>query len=770
MIFFDTETCGLHGVAVLIQWAEDDGPIHLFNPWTSRIKDTLSLIEYFCSHPGGVCAYNLAFDWFHLQKLYTIFRLYPDHECYPEFIIDELAVLELEAMEGPCIKPQTALDLMLFAMKGPYQSTMERKDITIRKVPNAIAQLLADELETRIDIRDIFFSRRKSGIRHWYLKECKRDGKVIPHFQNVVLSFAASRGLKNVAIDALGLAGQETLRFKDVEVDEAFRPNEAGWAPYAMAIGKPGAWKKTWPAMVQFHIDHWQSNPKAREYAELDVVYLRGLYNHFGQPPAGDDDSILTCCVASCRWRGYPIDIPKIQAMVKRLEISVDKAPKDHHAVKKLLFPLLSGEEILALGGSTKKKNLETIAEFRNDDNTLTAAAKLALDIIESRKALKQLDICRKLLIAKKLHASFRVIGTLSGRMSGSDGLNAHGIQKADEVRECFLMHRNEAYVEFMRSIGLKAEIKIEELSGGDFSAFEVTLADAAYNDPDLRADLMSGKKIHALFGMFVYRHMTYEQIMESDGKEPDYYTKCKQAFFALLYGAMTMKLAEVLGVSEEEAELAYKMFTTKYKQVGLSRAVLMDKFCSMKQPKMGGPIFWRDPVDYIESLLGFRRYFTLENAITKTLFELAQNPPKAWLAIKVKVKRRDEGAFQFAGNATRSALYGAAFSVQASNMRAGLNHVIQSTGAEICKRVQCAIWTLQPAGIHPFVVQPGNFHDEINSPSAPEVAAAMRQLVNEAVSGYKQVVPLIAIKWLDHMPNWSGKHAAAPVPETTAA
>lgn len=760
MIFFDTETCGLHGMAVLIQWAEDDGPIHLFNPWTNRIKDTLRLIEYFCAHPGGVCAYNLTFDWYMVQKMYNIFSLYPDHECYPEFVIDELALLELDAMEGDCIKPQTALDLMLFAMKGPYQSTMERKDLRIRKVPNAIAQMLADELENRIEIRDIFFSRRKAGIRHWHLKESKRDGKVAVGFSDVVLSFAASRGLKNVAIDALGLAGQETLRFQDVEVDPKFRPNEAGWAPYATAIGKPGDWKKTWPMMIQFHIDHWQSSPKAREYAALDVTYLRGLYEYFGRPPAGDDDSILCCCVASCRWRGYPIDIPKIQALVAKLEVSVAKSPKDHFAVKKMLFPLLEPEQVQQMKGSTAKKNLEEIMTWRDDDGKPTPAAQLCADIMESRKAQKQLEVFKKLLIAKKLHASFRVIGTLSGRMSGSDGLNAHAIAKADAIRECFFLHRNQQYIDYARSIGIKAEIKLEKLSGGDFSGFEVTLADAVYNDPDLRNDLLSGKKIHALFGQFVYRHLTYKQIVESDGQDPDYYTKCKQAFFALLYGAMTAKIAQVLGISEEEAELAYKMFTTKYRQVGLSRAQTEDKFCSMRQVRMGGQITWRDPVDYIESLVGFRRYFTLENMICRSLFDLGQSPPKAWLALKMKVRRRDEGLMQQVGNATRSALFGAAFAIQASNSRAGLNHVIQSTGSSICKRVQCAIWDLQPKGIHPFRVQPANFHDEINVSNGGEVADVIKETVLTSVESFRPIVPLIKMDWKKSMDTWAGKHS----------
>ena len=38
MYFIDSETCGLHGMAVLIQYAEDDGEIQLFSPWTRPIQ------------------------------------------------------------------------------------------------------------------------------------------------------------------------------------------------------------------------------------------------------------------------------------------------------------------------------------------------------------------------------------------------------------------------------------------------------------------------------------------------------------------------------------------------------------------------------------------------------------------------------------------------------------------------------------------------------------------------------------------------------------
>jgi hypothetical protein len=95
MIYFDTETCGLHGMCVLIQYAEDDGPVVLHHVWKRPIQETLELIEWFCENE--VCGFNLTFDWFHISKLYTTFSLFHDYDALPEDHIEELAVLEERA-------------------------------------------------------------------------------------------------------------------------------------------------------------------------------------------------------------------------------------------------------------------------------------------------------------------------------------------------------------------------------------------------------------------------------------------------------------------------------------------------------------------------------------------------------------------------------------------------------------------------------------------------------------------------------------------------
>lgn len=756
MIYFDTETVGLHGVAVLIQYAIDDGPIVLFSPWTRPIKETLALIEMFCTHPGGVCAYNIAFDWFHLQKLHNLFSLF-DPEWYPDLHIEEIVAKEREAIWGPCIKPVTALDLMLHAVKGPYQSVMERKDIVIRKVPSILADRLCTELTKKIPMRDIYFSRKQNKAQRWQVMECREQGQVLPNFKNVVLSFAASKGLKNIAIDAFNLdKTDEVLKFKDVELPKHLRPSEVGWAPFADAAPpskeKGNKRRLPWNKVIHLHIEHWAYNRRAREYASLDVTYLRRLWEHFGKPEPGDDDSVLACSVASTRWRGYSINKEKIQAQIDRLEAAVAQVPQDPRLVKKLLDPHLTKLDWMGFSNSTNKRTLEELvtwtAEDENGKTIQHPAGAIAANILTARTSAKLLDMFKKILKAGRLHASFKVIGALSGRMSGADGLNPHGINRADSIRECFT---------FMDDG--------EMLSGGDFKSFEISIAEAEYKDPLLRSDLLSNKKVHALFGLFAYPDMTYDDIVRSDGSpdgQEDVYAKCKQCVFALMYGAAAHKIASILGISEEEAEKVLHKFFERYVQVGLSRALIQDRFCSMKQHELGGQVYWKDPDDYIESALGFRRYFTLENTITRELYNLACSPPKDWNNLRIKIQRRRDGSEQYVGGATRSALYAAAFGLQALNMRAACNHVIQAFGSSITKNTQRRVWDLQPAGICSWKVRPSNYHDELNVAHVPELASEVEAIVKETVESFRPIVPLIGIDWKPGMKDWSSKHGHA--------
>jgi hypothetical protein len=321
MLFVDTETCGFHGPTVLIQYAdEQDREVHLHSVWTTPINDTLELIERIVDE--GIIGFNLAFDAFHLIQTYTVLSLHSNKHNPPNIL--EYASLEAQATQGPCIKFSKCLDLMLYARKGPYQSTMDRSDIRIRRVPTSIAHNLAVELSNRIPMPDIYFARRKDPTIRWQVRDIKNDlNEDVPEFKDVVLKFSPSVALKALAHDILGHKDDLILKFVDIEVNPAYRPVELGYAPYATAIGSPEEWKGAWPQVIKFHIEHWEFNKYARIYAAKDVEYTYELYDYFTENPCpgiklqvDDVDSRLACMVAAVRWKRVQ-DRPRCCSWIK---------------------------------------------------------------------------------------------------------------------------------------------------------------------------------------------------------------------------------------------------------------------------------------------------------------------------------------------------------------------------------------------------------------------------------------------------------------------
>jgi hypothetical protein len=218
---------------VLLQHALEDGPINLHEVWRRPIRETLRLIEWLCEHT--VVGFNLSFDWFHIAKIYTIFRL-----CDPDWVpvehINEIALLEPQGQDGPCVKPACALDLMLHSRKGPYQSLMAREDIRIKRVPSSLAYALASELEGRVQLDNIYFAKSADpNAPKWQVFDRKdRFGDIDTDFKDVVLRFNPAGGLKFLAEHAMGY--KPKFHFKDVEPPTAWRPYELGYAPTALAV------------------------------------------------------------------------------------------------------------------------------------------------------------------------------------------------------------------------------------------------------------------------------------------------------------------------------------------------------------------------------------------------------------------------------------------------------------------------------------------------------------------------------------------------------
>lgn len=763
-LYLDTETCGFHGVPILIQYAYGrTGSVQMHEIWRTPVRTTLDLIDEILK--TEVVGFNLAFDHFHIQKIHNMLALFakkhPEFDNQkPEDHIGRLASLEKEARDFGCVKPASALDLMLHFRKTELQITMERDDVRIRRVPQVLAAQLAKLLTERVQLDPILFASQKKWAPHFRVEPLKMDdGEEHPYLRNVVLRFQPGGGLK-----ALGqhLLGNKVTKFTEIMLPKKLRPKEYGYAPFAIG-------KDAWPSVVKFHIAHWAFREDARKYAGDDIVLTRGLHEYAGWIPGGDTDSILACCVASCRWKGYKVNIEKLKVLVETYKAKLNSRASSPAKVKEWINQDLSPlEQALCWRKGTNKKALQNLIAVWSEEKP--EAARKAQEILDARTAKKKIEVLEKLLLAGRFHASFKVIGALSGRMSGTDKLNATGIDKTFEVRDCFPLALKDI-----------PGLEDEDLLGGDMQSFEISIAEADYQDPKLREQLttcdtcnvvmtvkdgrvrcpkcngLEAKSFHALFGVGFFPDLGYDGIMATKGlKVGNVYNPCKNGAFATLYGAQPAKLANTIGVSEDEAVEGYHRFWRTYEVAGRKRREVEQRFTSLYNKPNSGKIYYKSPDDSIESLTGYRRYFVLENYLIKELNDLATKIPTAWKELRGKITRSKKGE-QSIASAIRSALYGAAFGLQNACIRQAANHRIQSTGAIITKEIQRTIWDFQPVGFHPWLVRPFQVHDEIQCPVAPHMKSVVTTAVMKRVEDYRPLIPLIGIDF-GELKCWSDK------------
>lgn len=705
MIFLDTESCGLTGPIILIQIKELNKTPVVHNVWKQPVKETLELLEWICQQ--DICGYNLSHDWFHINKLYNLLKAYDE-----EYLsIKRLATVERDLCNGStsharyCLKPKGALDLFLYARCGPLQKLMvpksEKHRIVIKRVPRKSLPELLPKLPLP---EDIYFYH--APMKAWRVDDIDKN------FVDLSLHLAPSMGLKPI-------------------YNYIFKRSVIDYPIPARLLFKEKLWKPfggLWPAYISQHIDYWENNKEALQYAINDVVYLEDLYNYWDQPGVNDYNSTLACLVGCVRWRGFSVNLQKLKLEIARLKEIAESVPYKNSPVeaKNYILSFSKNPEIDKICLPNTRK--ETLIQFDSP------AAKR---VLEARKADKRLNILYKLLEAKRLHPNFVVVGTKSGRMAGVGRLNPQGIPRDDNIREIIEFDEEEM-------IG----------GGGDFEAFEVTIADPVYNDSQLHADLLSGKSIHGIFGSYLY-NKPYEEVLESKhNKKDNYYNPAKNCVFGFFYGAQIPKTAQTAGIPEEQAAKAYNEFYKKYPQVKKARDKVSEQFQSVVQPDgVGTKVIWREPADYIETLFGYRRYYTLENSIIKALFNLAVETP---VTAEGTVVRRDRE--QTIIGATQSALYHAVFQLQNRNVRSANNHVIQGSGAEICKRVQCSLWELQPVGVYQWRIVLMNIHDEIEGSYYTTLKESINEKLNETIQALKETVPLLSMSWKHGIISWKEK------------
>jgi hypothetical protein len=762
--YTDTESIGFFGPTVLIQYSLNRAEPIIHNIWQSSVRDTLTLIWKIVNN--CVIGFNLTHDWFHFTRTANILKELPLDS--PPSMLDYLDVEQSEGQSplclGTCLKPQSAMDLMLIGRKTKFQAAMGQKNILLKKIPIPLVHQVIKELE-QIEIPSIYFAKslkgcswnivplHKNSSREMNSEELGQGEEADTDFCNLKLIFAPSTALKNI----MQYIGKEVIFHEDLSplkypTEYSCYPRYSGWVD-----------------VFDQHIFEWSKNPKRQRYAKEDVSHLFTLEDYLEikdieyiqSPYIGDIDSTLACAVGGMHWEGFAIDNNAIKFRYNKAKDFCDWVSSyginvnSQRQVKTWLGQVAKPIDKSLLSDTSAETLKEIISSYEDYDEAFTTYPLInrCQMVLGARKMAKESQLYKYLLDAGRMHVVNKIIGTKSNRMSGGSetyikskgAINAQGIKKGPEVRSCFTL-ANRPLV----------------LCGGDFDGYEVNIAEALYECKILTEELNTGKKMHALFGAEMY-NMTYEEVLatsELNINHPQgYYQRAKRGFFALLYDAQEDTLSRSMWISVEEAKAGIERFLAKYKEIDEHRKDIKRRFTAIvQQGGIGSAIVWQDPEEYIESFLGYRRYFTLEYSIMRELFSMARNPSTTMLELGkgLLTKRRDR--IQTIVGAISSALYQSVFSLQSSIIRAASNHEIQSPGGEMCKRLQAEVWSIQPVGIGPWVVMPLNMHDEIESPCHPDVVDIVEEKVKNFIIKYKKYVPRLSMTWKKYLSNWGDK------------
>jgi hypothetical protein len=122
----------------------------------------------------------------------------------------------------------------------------------------------------------------------------------------------------------------------------------------------------------------------------------------------------------------------------------------------------------------------------------------------------------------------------------------------------------------------------------------------------------LDAKSFHALFGVGFFPELGYDGIMATKGLVVgNVYNPCKNGAFGTLYGAQPLKLAQTIGVTEEQAIEGYHRFWRTYEVAGQKRREVEYRFTSLYNEDGSAKIFYKVPEEAIESLTGYKRFFT---------------------------------------------------------------------------------------------------------------------------------------------------------------
>ena len=748
-LYLDCESVGLMGPTKLVQFAIDDGPvqfIQLPRGWEADSKTRCrlaALIGYLDEPTTCFVAFNAAFDLFHIYRL-----------------AHRLHGLEYDSPERPVMPFKCkVLDLQIPAMlKSPlapfaFNRGSGKSVALLRRIPVEAQEYVSELVCQRL--KPLLPSSFKLNVS---AHKVPKQPKLVTLGFNVDGRLSLKGLMQEYGIPTIKLAEVWPLPEKG---------SEKPWLPYPdPAVHDP----------IEAQCDMILRGPRDSgfyRYSELDILYLKVLYEKLGRPePDYNSDNVHN--IAYLRYYGFDLDKKELESAagyyrerVERIEAKISgvnlRSSTERLALLKPHFPIIA---------STSKKVLATLA---GDDSEGARLCRDILDYGPSRQRLLQIEKVRECRTGKA-HPTLRVMGTATNRMAGEAGLNWQGIGAVDEVFEDELPdYQNDEQLneidEEMEELATAAEerkVKVGLRNAiltpcvGDWSSFEVVIAATVYDDKQLQADLDAGVDLHSMASVashpkVVAEGLTYDQFraIYKDHSHPRHHEidkirkQMKAVVFGTFYFASAMKVAEVLGLADYEGQQVLDRFYNRYQGIGRYRKEIEARFITADTERWSKGCIEKME-SHVTDLTGFERHWTFEKGVAEALWSLG-NSKSIKTGLSGQVVRTQAKGPQSYDMAITSACLGSAIAIQAAVSRQAGNMKIQATGSSLTKKLASEIWNR-------LRVPTLSCHDELIVPHHPNYSwGSYSALVDRCVKEAHSIVPRVSFSYAPTT-RWSDK------------
>lgn len=708
LLFIDVESVGLNGPCKLIQFALNDSPVQMITlkkGWESNAETLRQLdLVYGYLYDANVTAvgFNIGFDYFHLYRTWHSRLGY--NQLSRQFTVKPFL----------CKTKDLMIDAQLNGPFAPWAFSKKKgaSKVRIGKIPTPCLDIVAERVMAEVD---------PLLPPHSTIHYSEHEVKGRKDLKTLSFGVTCSIGLKA----HMEHWGEKVIKLKDCWPLPEFK--EQLHLPY---------WGDEYAALEE-EADRVLSDPSSPffTYAADDIRYTRRMFSEFQRPRPNHHDSTVAA-VAFTRYYGIPLDRTALQESKSAMERRVEDARNllvgvDLGSWQQKLKKL---KEYVPFAAAANKKVLEGLAaqDFGPEANAVIKA------MLSYGSLMQRLNQMVKALECKtgKLHVDLKVCGTATGRMAGTGAFNIQGVAKEKPT--------DPSYVPGFRTAILTRMV-------GDFTAFEVTLAAAVWNDKQLLQDLTDGTDIHLMAASLFHpkwpKGLKYEDADKRDPLIAFCRDQAKTTIFAILYGAEVFKIASILKITEAQALEAMERLFSRWPTVKKYRAERTAEVVTGDTEK------WKeDSVARMKSsvtdLTGYTRHFDFEKTVADKLWRLAS---KKWDLPLGETIRQEEKGKQTYKQAVRSGLLGAALGLQKAVARQLINSPIQGTGANFTKQLGALVWETYHT---PFL----NNHDELVFIDHENLdTLGVQSMVKEWIRGKKALVPHIEFD-LKETERWSDK------------